>query len=155
MPILSEIFFTESARRKHNDLEYRAFALAHVRMDEVGEASGAAGGARNVVGVEMDEAQEESPPKRACTSTVMLEIAVMGTERVGCASPTPTIRQTPAPSAGTEPHRTVIPTRTAPCSLNSASVAAAIIRHEPEPSARIAPHRVPATTVDTPSSGRF
>ena len=44
-----ELFLTESARRTHNNMEFRDFAKAHARMDSVGGASGQAGGARDVV----------------------------------------------------------------------------------------------------------
>ena len=137
----SQIFLTESARRNHNIMEFRDFAEAHARMDSVGEAGGEAGGARDVmeeasgeaggardeVGGAMDEGQEASPPKKPCTSSVM------GTEEEGNIR---IIRPTPP--------RPVIPTRTAPYSLNTASVAAAIFR--PGPSAHIATHRTASPT---------
>ena len=71
MSVLSSIFLTDGARKTHNVFEYRDYALAYIRMDEVGGATGEAGGARDEVGGAMDEAQEASPPKKACTSSVM------------------------------------------------------------------------------------
>jgi hypothetical protein len=88
-----ELFLTESARRTHNNMEFRDFAKAHARMDSVGGASGQAGSARDVMeeasgeaGGAMDEGQEASPPKKPCTSSVM------GTEGAGN---TPIIRSDP------------------------------------------------------------
>ena len=63
-------FLTDGARKTHNVFEYRDYALAYIRMDEVGGATGEAGGARDEVGGAMNEAQEASPPKKACTSSV-------------------------------------------------------------------------------------
>jgi hypothetical protein len=54
-----KFFLREWERRKHNDLEYRDYALAHITMDEVGEASDEAGGARDVMGEASGEAQME------------------------------------------------------------------------------------------------
>jgi hypothetical protein len=43
-------FLTDGARKTHNVFEYRDYALAYIRMDEVGGATGEAGGARDEVG---------------------------------------------------------------------------------------------------------
>ena len=61
----SQIFVTESARRNHNNMEFRDFALAHARMDSVGGTSGQAVGSRDVTEGEMDEAMDEAPTASA------------------------------------------------------------------------------------------
>ena len=121
----SQIFVTESARRNHNNMEFRDFALAHARMDSVGgandqaggardvmgEASGQAGGSRDVMEGEMDEAMDEaSPPKKPCSSSVM------GTEG---ASTTPIIRS--APHRDPQPYRPVFPQQRQRCRCHHSS----------------------------------
>ena len=134
----SQIFVTESARRNHNNMEFRDFALAHARMDSVGgasgqaggardvmeEASGEAGGARDEVGGAMDEGQEASEE-----TLHLIRDGHGGRGQHTIDSPNP------APPRDPHPHRTVFAQHCQRCRRHLSTRTISPYRN--------APHRVP------------